>query len=229
MRRIIRNNAHVERIGEHIRRALRNALALGNWVAEAAREQLAPALATIDATLAEWRTAAAAEAAARAAVLVADRNSRMRVCSVRDDLWTALGRPRTSPVMPQIFADGVNTYLAGDRHQRPISLVVLQERIEAVAAPILPGEPWKDWIAGLEAARIALVDALAAHAPAHANARVAKATHRRAAHLGQEALRLFKRRLEDRGLTQGAIFDIIPNAAPANRRAPTAEAQTQTS
>ena len=77
--------------------------------------------------------------------------------------------------------------------------------------------PLKTWTDGLGSDRAAMMKVLADLDAAEDVADVKEAAWRTAAKLGQEQLRLFKRDLENAGLSRVQIFDIIPDASPTPR------------
>jgi hypothetical protein len=84
---------------------LRAALARGGDIADAANARLAPAVAAIDAAVALRRSTDDAEATAWAAVLAEDSKSDSAIGAIRDAMWNALGRPRQSPFLDQVFRE----------------------------------------------------------------------------------------------------------------------------
>src|SRR5690348_12404521 len=83
MGRIIRSTADTARIEEHVRRALRTALARGGDLGQAAQDRLGAAVATMDEALAAHRAAGEAEANAWAGVLAEDAKSDVVLGNVR--------------------------------------------------------------------------------------------------------------------------------------------------
>jgi hypothetical protein len=213
MPEIIGPKADVTRIEDHVRRTLRAAIARGQEIASAATERLAPAVAAIDSALALKRSADEAEAVAWAAVLAEDAKSDTGIGAVRDAMWNALGRPRQSPYLDQVFPGGVATYTSGDPRGQPVLMHILQSRILAASA-----SPWTDalrtgWSAEIEALRTTYAAAVDTHRPTEAAAAVGEAGYRAAVRMAHARLQAFKRDLLTLGLTQAQVHDIIPDAS----------------
>jgi hypothetical protein len=75
-------------------------------------------------------------------------------------------------------------------------------------------------VAQLEECRQACQQAVEAYQPQEATATVAQAGYRSAVHAAWSRLREFKRDLQNLGLTEAAIADIIPRASSSPRPAP---------
>ena len=223
MSEIIRSNVDVSRIEEHVRRAYRMAVAREGVVAATALERLAPAVADIDAALAVSRPASEAEAVAWAAVLSEDEKSDVKIGAVRDAMWAALGRPSQNRYLSQVFPGGITTYTKGDPRRQPVLMTLLESRILSCAAPQWSDDQRKAWTAEIATARKAYEDALDKHRPSEAAAFIAAASYRSAVKMGHEALRAFKRDLQNLGLSRAQIFDIIPDGTPAPAPAPKAD------
>jgi hypothetical protein len=181
-------------------------------VAEAAEARLGPAVAAIDAAVGVLTPAREAEAVAWAAVLAEDAKSDTGIKSLRDAMWNALGRPRQSPFLQQVFPGGVNTYTAGDPTQQPILMQVLHSRLLAASAPQWPKPQCDSWAAEIESLRQPYQTAVDIHRPVEAAATIAEVGYRSAVRTGQARLRAFKRDLQTLGLTEAQIHEIIPDA-----------------
>jgi hypothetical protein len=180
MGEVINANASVARIEDHVRRALRTAVARGDEIGRAAESRLAPAVAGIDAAIVLQRSASETEATAWAAVLAEDAKSDRGIGALRDEMWNALGRPRPSPDMDQVFPGGVSVYTSGDPRQQPVLMEILKSRILSAAAPRWTEEMRKGWVAEIEALRATYEAAVAAHRPAEAAEMVADVGYRTA-------------------------------------------------
>ena len=212
---IIPNNRNAARIDGHLRRTLMTANSRGGEIAAAGQARLGPAIAEIDAALASRQPALDAEAIARTNVATEEHRSKVLIGAIRDAMWNALERPRHNRHLAQVFPDGVATYTDEDPLRLPVFINVLKSRITACAAPLLKDEQRAAWVAQLEDARKALDEVLEVHRPTEALASVTEATYRSAVRRGHEQLRMFKRDLENLGLSRAQIFDIIPDGAPA--------------
>jgi len=116
MPEVVGARADVGRIEDHVRRTLRAALARGGEIAVAAQNRLKAAVESIDAAAALANSTDDAEATAWAVVSAEDAKADAGIGAVRDAMWNALGRPRTSPLMDQVFL--------GHSHASYVSLAV---------------------------------------------------------------------------------------------------------
>jgi hypothetical protein len=213
MAELISARADVSRIEDHVRRALRAAQARGGEIAEAAAARLVPAVATIDEALVLQKSTDDAEAVAWSQVLAEDAKSDEAIGSVRDAMWNAIGRTRQNAALDQVFPGGVRTYTSGDPRAQPVLMQVLASRIAASAAPQWSDVLKQGWAAEVEAARTSYAAAVEAHRPTEAAAQVAVSGYRAAVRTGQARLRAFKRDLENLGLSEAQIHEIIPDAS----------------
>jgi hypothetical protein len=224
MGRIITAKADVTRIEDHVRRALRTALARGAAIGQAAESRLVPAVEAIDTAVAAKRVAEDAEAKAWAVVLAEDVKSDVAIGNLRDSMWNALGRPRRSAPLEQVFPEGIRTYSGGDPRSQPMMMKVLISRILSSSAPQWTKDMCAGWSADLEVVRQSFESAVEAHRPAEAAATVARGAYRAVVRTGQARLREFKRDLQNMGLDEAQIHEIIPDATAAPSPTPPAPA-----
>ena len=220
MSEIIASTVDITRIDDHVHRAYRMATARGGAIATAATGRLGRAVTDIDAAVAIHRAAVEAESAAWAAVLSEDQKSDVRIGGVRDEMWTALGRPSRNPYLAHVFPGGITTYTEGDPRRQPVLMSLLESRIMSSAAPQWSEEQKAAWAAEIADVRKSYEEALDKHRPTEAAAFIAKATYRSAVKMGHEGLRAFKRDLQNLGLSKAQIFEIIPDGAPTTATAP---------
>jgi hypothetical protein len=213
MAELISARADVGRIEDHVRRAWRAAQARTGEIAEAATERLEPAVASIDSALALKKSTEEAEATAWSLVLAEDTKSDELIGSVRDAMWNAIGRTRQNAALDQVFPGGVRTYTSGDPRAQPLLMQVLESRVTSAAAPQWTDAMKQGWVAELEAARSSYATAVEAHRPIEAAAQVAMTAYRAAVRTGQARLRAFKRDLQNLGLSEVQIHEIIPDAS----------------
>jgi hypothetical protein len=219
MGEVIGARADVARIEDHVRSALRNALARGAEIAEHAEKRLSPALASIDTASALKKSADETEATAWAAVLAEDAKSDIAIGAVRDAMWNAVGRTRQNPYLEQVFPGGASVYTSGAPSDQPVLMQVLRSRILSAAAPQWTEAQRNGWAAEIETRRATYDAAIQAYRPAEATALVATQAYRAAVHTGQARLRAFKRDLLSLGLTDAQIHEIIPDAASGSSAA----------
>jgi len=212
MGELIGASAEVGRIEEHILRAFETGVARGGEIAAAATARLGPSVTAIDAAAALRDAAEKAERAAWVNVLACDAKADPGIGAVRDAMWNALGRPKQSPHLDEVFPGGVGTYTSGDPRGQPLLMQVLHARILAASAPQWSDAQRQAWAAEIEVLRVPYAAAVEAHRPAEATAVVAEVGYRAAVRGGHARLRTFKRDLKNLGLTEAQIHDIIPDA-----------------
>ncbi|MEO5731213.1 MAG: hypothetical protein ABI134_05260, partial [Byssovorax sp.] len=211
MGEMIGSTADVTRVEEHIRSAFEKATARGGEVAAAAASRLGPAMAALDGAAPLQTSARKTASAAWVLVLAEDTKSDTGIGAVRDAMWNALGRPRQSPHMDEVFPGGVSTYTSGDPRGQPLLMQVLQARILSASAPQWTQSARQGWAAEIEALRVPYAAAVEAHRPAEATETVAEAGYRAAVRSGHTRLVSFKRDLKSLGLTETQIHEIIPD------------------
>lgn len=213
MAEVIGARADVARIEDHVRRALVAAKAREGEIAATAESRLGPAVAGITSALALKESAEEAESIAWAQVLAEDAKSDNGIGSVRDAMWNAIGRMRQNSYLEQVFPGGVTTYTAGDVRGQPVLMHVLESRISASAAPQWSEQAKQGWAAEIQALRTTYAAALDAHRPLEAALTVADASYRSAVRTAQARLRAFKRDLQNLGMSEAQIHEIIPDAS----------------
>jgi hypothetical protein len=213
MAEIIGARADAGRIEDHVRKTMRAALARGEDIAAAAQDRLAPAIAAVDAAIELQKTADETEATAWAQVEAQDAKSDAAIGGIRDAMWNALGRPRQSPHMDQVFPEGVALFTSGDPRTQPVMMQVLRSRILAASAPQWTQASRESWAAQIDALLGPYTTAVEAHRPAEASALVANAGFRAAIRSAHARLQAFKRDLLTLGLTNAQVHEIIPDAS----------------
>jgi hypothetical protein len=208
--------SNINRVAEHVRTALRNAQARGEGIGEAGRARLEQAVAAMDAKRQASEAATRAEAVTWAAVVAEDARSDAAIGSVRDEMWNALGRPRRSPALEDVFPDGVKTYTAGDRRQQPLTMQVLVSRILEAGSLRWPKEQREAWAGEIETRRQEYHRLVDAHRPNEAMAMVARNAYRATVRTALQRLREFKRDLQNLGMDSVEIDTIIPPGPPRN-------------
>jgi hypothetical protein len=218
---VINARAEASRIEEHVRRTLRAALARGGEIAETAEARLGSAVTALDSARGLQKSTDEAEAIAWAAVLAEDFKSDVGIGNVRDAMWNALGRPRSSASFDQVFPGGVATYTSGDPRQQPVLMQVLRSRIVSASVPQWTKEACGEWAAQVDALREPYQAAVDAHRPIEAAATVANVGYRTAVSAAHARLAAFKRDLRNQGLTEPQIHEIIPDASTGSAAAVT--------
>jgi hypothetical protein len=214
MNRLIRVNEGMEKVKAHTRTAYKNALALGGKVGEAATARLSEAVAALDVAEAGYRQAADREATAWSAVTAESSKSEVTIGTAHDILWNALGRPRPSAAVDQVFPGGIWAYSPRDKRRQPRLLEVLVTRLRSTPSDLWPTELRESLVARIEQNRQSLQRVLADHEPVDAAVDVARAAHKAAVRTAHDRLRAFKRDLLSLGLSEAAIHgEIIPDAS----------------
>lgn len=212
MGEVISPTAEITRVEKHIRTAFDAAKARGGELAAAATARLGPAVTAIDAALDVRVEAKTVADAAWILVLAEDAKADTGIGSVRDKMWNALGRPKYSSHLDEVFPGGIGTYTAGDPSGQPLLMKVLHARILAGSAPQWTEALRQGWAAEIEALRAPYATAVETHRPTEAAATVAEVGYRAAVRAGHARLRSFKRDLKSLGLTETQIHEIIPDA-----------------
>jgi len=213
MGEVISSSANIDRIAEHVAQALQNGVARGGDIAAACKNRLETSQLAIENARTLHHAAEQAESAAWVIVLAKDNDADIAIGSVRDEMWNALGRPRQSPHMDEVFPGGVSTYTAGDPSHQPILMQILQSRITSASAPQWTDAKRTAWVATIEASRLPYKAAVDAHQPAEAAATVALAGYRAAVRGAHARLKSLKRDLKSLGLSEAQIHEIIPDAS----------------
>lgn len=211
MGEMISPTAKPDRIADVVTKAHQNGLARGGEIADAAKDRLESPLMAIENALTMLQSATKAASAAWVLVLAADNNADNAIGSVRDEMYNALGRPRQSPAMDEVFPGGMGTYTNGDPRNQPVLMQVLHARILAASAAQWPDPKRTAWAATIEAARLPFKAAVDAHQPMEAAETVADAGYRAAVRSAHARLVSFKRDLKNLGLTEAQIHEIIPD------------------
>jgi hypothetical protein len=214
MAKMIGVTAEVGRIEEHVRASYRAALARGEGIGEAGKARLQEAVADIDAAAAGEKRAEAVRADAWQVVLAEEAKCDSAIGAVADEVWNALGRPRLSRYFDQVFPGGLTTYTRGEPKVKATLLQVLIDRVVKATAPALTKDKKDGWVARLEERRKPFQEAVEAYRPAEAAAMVAHFSYRSAVRAGWGRLRELKRDLQNLGLKEAAIAEIIPGDSP---------------
>lgn len=225
MGEIVSAIADVTRVEDHVRTALEKATARGGDIAAAATERLGPAVSAIDGAATLRKAARKTAGAAWILVLAEDSKADTGLGGVRDAMWNALGRPRQSPHMDEVFPGGVSTYTSGDPRGQPLLMQVLYARILSASAPQWSEDKRKGWAAEIETLRVPYAAAVEAHRPAEATDIVAEAGYRSAVRAGHSRLVSFKRDLKSLGLTETQIHELIPDAGAGKSAARAAKGE----
>jgi hypothetical protein len=224
MGEIINATAEVTRVEDHVRTALEKSLVRQGEIAGTATERLGPAVTAMEGASTLRKAARKTASAAWILVLAEDSRADVGIGSVRDAMWNALGRPKQSPHMDEVFPGGVGTYTSGDPRGQPLLMQVLHSRILSASAPQWSEDKRKGWAAEIEALRVPYAAAVEAHRPAEATETVAEVGYRAAVRTGHSRLTSFKRDLKSLGLTETQIHEIIPDAGAGKSSAKAAKA-----
>jgi hypothetical protein len=218
MGEVISAKAEVARVDEHIHTAYNRAVARKEEIEAAAVARLGPSVAAIDSAAALLKSAVEAENAAWEIVLVVDGKADVGIGTVRDAMWGALGRPKQSAHMDEVYPGGIGTYTSGDPCGQPLLMKILISRILAASAPQWTDVKRKAWADEIEALRDPYVPAVEAFRATEAAKTIADAAYRAAVRTGHARLRGFKRDLQNLGLTETQIHEVIPDAGAGRSR-----------
>jgi hypothetical protein len=214
MGRVVARRAGVDRIASTIKEANVRATAHGGDVAAAAAARLTSPLAAIATALLARGPAKDALQVARAALRVAVEAGRTVLGTIHDLVWNGLGRPASHEALLALFPDGVSTYFEAPPKQLPVLLQLFASRFAEVAAPPWTPAQVTQWLAQVDAARTALIAALAAETEAAAVNRLAASVYASKVRAGLRALVVLKRDLKTLGLAEAQVTEIIPDATP---------------
>jgi len=223
MGEIINSSAHVDRIAEHVVQAYQKGVARGGDIADACKSRLETSVSAVELAKTANDAAHKAENASWGIVLAMDTNADITIGSTRDEMWNALGRPRQSPQMDEVFAGGVRIYTSGDPRNQPVLMHLLHARILAASAPQWPEQKRIAWAASIEAVRAPYESAVNDHRPIEAAAMVTEAAYRAAVRTAHARLKSLKRDLKSLGLTESQIHEIIPDASSGSSPTPSKE------
>ncbi|MBK9260547.1 MAG: hypothetical protein IPM54_12055 [Polyangiaceae bacterium] len=218
MGEVISSGANVDDIAEDVGDAYQNGMARGGEIAEACKDRLAPSVQAIENAKTLYEATRKAASAAWVIVLAMDNDADNAIGSVRDEMWNALGRPRQSPHMDEVYPGGTKTYTAGDPQGQPLRMAILRARILSASAPQWPEQKRAAWADTIEAARVPYASAVDAYRPTEAAETVAEAGYRSAVRAAHARLVSFKRDLKSLGLTEAQIHEIIPDASAKRRK-----------
>jgi hypothetical protein len=212
MGELISSTANIDRIAEHVAATYQNGVARGGDIADACKSRLEVSVQSIENTRVLQQSIRKAESAAWVIVLAMDNDADLAIGSVRDEMWNALGRPRQSPHMDEVFPGGVGTYTSGDPRNQPLLMQILHSRILSASAPQWTESKRMAWATTIEAVRVPYDAAVKAHQPTEAAATVADAGYRAAVRSAHARLKNLKRDLKNLGQSETQIHEIIPDA-----------------
>ena len=214
MGQVVNKRAGVDRIASIIKESNVRATAHGGDVAAAAAARLTSPLAAMAAALVALAPAKDALQVARAALRVAVDAARNALGTIHDLVWNGLGRPASHEALAAVFPDGTSTYFDAPPKQLPVLLHLFLSRLGEVAAPPWTPAQVAEWTTEVEAARTALLAAMAAETEAAAVHRLATAVYGSKVRAGLRALVVLKRDLKTLGLAEAQVTEIIPDATP---------------
>lgn len=182
----------------------------GRWQA-LADDKISPILALLGSIDAQ-RVTAGEEARTRGAELkVADGISDDLLGKVSDDVWNAIGRPRTDAYYSLIFPGGVTTYTAGDTATQPIRMQILARLLEANLHPKLPAALGQALATEVRTSAVQLKQAVDVAREADAMVEVLDRVHMAVARVGAMELAALKRLYKADGFTEAEIHEVIPD------------------
>ena len=218
MGEIIRKRAAVDDIFDDVGTTHVNAVARGGIWKSVAEERLGPVLAAIGQTETELAQAEAQAIPLVAALEAENLKADRLLGKVSDDIWNAVGRPKSDPHFDVLFPGGFAHYADGDIEAQPARMAVLVELLRKGVHPALPTDVAAACADAVEAAMIALRDKLdAARVPRAKLATLAR-TRDALARSAQMALSGLKRIYRGHGLSEAEVHTVIPARARSYRK-----------
>jgi hypothetical protein len=226
MGEVIRRNASASDIIDDLRESYLKAVAKqGKWQ-ELADEQLAPTLKLADTVAQQLGDARTVALPLTAALDAANEKADKFVGKTFDDVWNAVGRPRSDPALDILFPGGSSFYTDGDVAEQPDRMDLLVELLKAGVHPKLPGNVAQAFASTVEgetdALRVAVKAAIGPRTKVTLLERVSLSVARSAA----LQLAAFKRMLKAAGFSEAEIHTVIPDRGKPAHAKKAGDAQT---
>jgi hypothetical protein len=221
MGKVIPRSASPERIFKDFNHANKEAHLKGGEPAKLADVRLVPLAAAVATATADVANGTKAVEDSDDVLMVFDGVSDLEIGASLDEAWNALGRPASSIEYTLIAGRGKSQWTDGDPRLQPILMTILAARFRQSTAAVLQAgkEGWAQRVEAKAADQLAAATKLQA---AEATLMGATGIARGVADLAQVALARFKRDLNNAGLTETQIHDIIPSYEPKPQTPPAA-------
>jgi hypothetical protein len=217
MGKVIPRSASPERIFTDFRAALKNGRKAGGEIKKVVEARLAPLEGGVSTAVSDIDTTTEAVDDLEGTLLAVDGGSDLEVGSVLDEVWNALGRPASSIEYTLVAGRGKGQWTDGDPREQPLLMAILGTRVrQSTAFALQEGkEGWARRIEEKAAAQQLVADTLKV---AEAKHTVSLGIGRAIADITQVALARLKRDLQNVGLTETQIHDILPDYEPKPRK-----------
>ncbi|MFT3772880.1 MAG: hypothetical protein QM820_46435 [Minicystis sp.] len=217
MGKVLPRSASPERILADFDESLKQARLKEGEVQKAAEARLGPLEAGVGKAEDDIEVDKAAVDELDDVLLSLDAASDLEIGAVLDEVWNALGRPASSVEYTLIAGRGKAQWTDGDPRQQPMLMTILASRLRQSTAFAL--QDGKDgWAKRIEAKATAQQKVATNLQAAEAKLGVSTGIARGVADLVQVALARFKRDLQNLGMTEAQIHDVIPDYEPKARK-----------
>ncbi|MFT3765549.1 MAG: hypothetical protein QM820_08550 [Minicystis sp.] len=157
------------------------------------------------------------------ALQAADEHADRVVGKVSDDVWNAVGRPRSDPALDILFPGGNAFYVDGDVAEQPDRMDLLVELLKAGVHPTLPPAVAQSAANTIQAEGDTLRQAVKAAQGPRTKVTLLERVNQAVARSAALKLAGFKRVLKAAGFSEAEIHTVIPDRgkpAPAKKQAP---------
>ncbi|APR77464.1 Hypothetical protein A7982_02811 [Minicystis rosea] len=219
MGKVIPRSASPERIFGDFETSLKNGRRREGEIAKATDARLGPLQSAVDKAVDDVASDTKTVDELEETLLAADGVSDLEIGAVLDEAWNALGRPASSVEYGLVAGRGKLQWADGDPREQATLMTILAARFrQSTAFALQAGK--EGWAKRIEA-KAAPQEAIAAKLKAAEAKRIASTgIARTIADLTQVALVRFKRDLQNLGLTEAQIHEIIPDYEPKPKAPP---------
>lgn len=215
----IHSRAAVDDIVADIKATQTSATARGGRWQALADSKIGPILALLD-SIAAQRVTAGQEATTRGAELgVASGVADDLLGKVSDDVWNAIGRPKTDAYYSLFFPGGVAAYTEGDTATQPTRMQILAKVLEANLHPKLTAAQAQAFATTVSTGAVALKQAVDVDREAAAAVEILDRVHVAVTRAGALELAALKRLYKAEGFSEKDIHEVIPDRPRASAAA----------
>ena len=220
---VIRKGATPHDIFADIRTTLANATAKGGKWLQYAEERLAAVAASIESIEARVGEAERSVLPLQATVDSAKEEADNALGRVSDEIWNAVGRPRTDASLAMLFPGGIAYYARGPMQDQPARMDLLATLLESGTHPRIPAEQAATHATTVRASAAVLRGALDAVSGPRAQRELLERVRRTVANTAQLELANLKRVYKSAHQSEAEIHAVIPDrpTPPKRGAAPT--------
>lgn len=219
MGQVIRSTASGDDKINDMRTTKINADALGGVWKSTAEAKLGPTLALLDKVEDDLVKHSQIALPLIAVAAAEKKKSDLLLGRVYDDVWNALGRSASDPVLNVVFPGGFGWYTEGSSEDQPSRMELLASLLESEILTKLPSEMAKSLAKELRDGADVLRNTLNAARAARASMSLFENMRLALSRSGQIELAGLKRLYKAHGFTEAQIHQVIPHrpAAPAKK------------